>query len=102
MDPQVSHRAHHRDILIKKPGVLSWINTPRFRSAMTKGCPESYDLTDLTITDQFACLFVCLGEALILTNHQNLAGFVCGIYHSLAILERGRHWFLAKNMLARL
>ena len=75
MDAQVSHGTHNSDVLIKKPGILARIDAPGFRSAMTKSCPESDDLTDFTIADYLSCPLVCLCQALILANQQNLTSF---------------------------
>ena len=41
-----------------------------------------------------------LGQPLILTDHQILAGFLCCSHHGLALFQGDRHRLLAQNMLA--
>ena len=63
---------------------------------------ERQDFADEAIAHQLSCLAVCLRQPLILVNHQLTPAAPRSHDHFFAVFKRGRHRFLAQDMLARI
>ncbi|MPN08489.1 hypothetical protein SDC9_155771 [bioreactor metagenome] len=69
---------------------------------MTKGGAKGDDLADEAAVEQLFGLHVGFGQTLVVTDHEELAGFFGGLDHGLTFRQGRGHGFLAQHVLAGL
>ena len=97
---EVAHDAKLRAGLVEEPGRVVVLYAPVLRTGVLEVALEEEGSADRAVLEQLLCLAVRCHHALIVTEHERLAGACRRVHHRARLLERLRHRLFTENVFA--